>query len=195
MSDLFRLRNTSIVLFICSLALTVSACEQNTASFSAQRRAHALDQTASADPTAQLIKRLQIAKELDQSEAFDSDLTPVRRADFTVQAAKADRAIKELQNGFAVEPGEIEDALDIPPRHLTPEKRRQLIHQLEQAKTLDDQREQEILIYWQDDEPIERTQFEIQAARAGNVAKDLQLGESVHWSDIKQALYVPADPL
>ena len=112
-----------------------------------------------------------------------------------MQAAKADRAIKELQNGFAVEPGEIEDALDIPPRHLTPEKRRQLIHQLEQAKTLDDQREQEILIYWQDDEPIERTQFEIQAARAGNVAKDLQLGESVHWSDIKQALYVPADPL
>src|ERR1019366_10629184 len=77
----------------------------------------------------------------------DPDLTPVRREDFTVKAAKADRAIKELQHGFTVSPDRIEDALDIPPRHLTPEKRVQLIHQLQQAKALDEQREQEILIY------------------------------------------------
>ena len=173
----------------------LSACEQNTASFAAQRRSHALDQTASADQTIQLIKRLQAAKELDQSYAIDPDLTPVRREDFTVQAAKADRAIKELRYGFVVEPDKIEDALEIPPRHLTPEKRAQLIHQLQQAKALDEQREQEILIYWEDDEPVERTEFNIQAERAAKVAKDLQLGESVHWLDIKQALYVPADPM
>lgn len=195
MSNSFRFRNFVIIPFVCAFACMVSACEQNTASFAAQRRAHALDQTASADQTAQLIKRLQVARELDQSNAFDPDLTAVRREDFTVQAAKADRAIKELQHGFAVEPGEIEDALDIPPRHLTPEKRLQLIQQLQQAKALDEQREQEILIYWQEDEPVERTKFEIQAEHAAEVAKDLQLGESVHWSDIQQALYVPADPL
>lgn len=171
------------------------ACEQNTASFAARRRAHALDQTAASDQTAQMIKRLQVAKELDQSNAFDPDVSPVRREDFTVQAAKADRAIKEIQHGFPVEPNEIEDALEIPPRHLTPEKRMQLIHQLQQAKALDEQHAQEILIYWQDDEPVERSEFDIQAERAANVVKDLQLGESVHWSDVKEALYVPADPL
>jgi hypothetical protein len=195
MSNSFRFRNFVIIPFVCSFACMVSACEQNTASFAAQRRAHALDQTAPAEQTAQVIKRLQVAKELDQSNAYDPDLTPIRRADFTVQAAKADRAIKELQHGFAVSPGEVEDALEIPPRHLTPEKRVQLIHQLHQAKALDEQRAQEILIYWQDDEPVERTEFDLQAERAAKVAKDLQLGESVHWSDIKQALYVPADPL
>ena len=195
MGNIVRFRNLLIGLFICSMAIGLSACEQNTASFAAQRRSHALDQTDAAEQTAQLIKRLETAKELDQSNAFDPNLTAVRREDFTVQAAKADRAVKELQHGFAVAPDEIEAALEIPPRHLTPEKRVQLIHQLQRAKALDEQREQEILIYWKDDEPVERSKFEIQAERAADVAKDLQLGESVHWSDIKQALYVPADPL
>ncbi len=195
MSNIFRFRNLVVLPFIFSLAFALSACEQNTASFAAQRKAHAVEQAPSTAQTTQLIKRLQVAKELDQSNSFDADLTPTRREDFTVQAAKADRALKELQHGFAVDSGEIEDALDIPPRHLTPVQRAQFIQQLQQAKALDDQREQEILIYWEDDEPAERSKFEVQAQRAADVAKDLQLGESVHWSDIKQALYVPADPL
>ena len=90
MSKAIRFWTLLIVLFICSLAFTFSACEQNTASFAAQRRAHALDQTASADQMVQPIKRLQAAKELDQSYAIDPDLTPVRREDFTVHKAKAD---------------------------------------------------------------------------------------------------------
>jgi hypothetical protein len=187
--------NLLIVLSLGLLIVTLNACEQNTASFAAQRRARALDQTASTGQNAQVLQRLEAAKELDQSDAFDPDLSPVRREDFTVQAAKADRAIRELQHGFAVDQGEIEDALDIPPRHLSPAKRAELIQQLQRAKSLDDQREQEILIYWQDDEPVERTKFEIQAERAASVAKDLQLGESVHWSEIKEALVVPADPM
>jgi hypothetical protein len=187
--------NLLIVLSLGLLIVTLNACEQNTASFAAQRKAHALDQTASTGQNAQVLQRLEAAKELDQSDAFDPDLSPVRREDFTVQAAKADRAIRELQHGFAVDQGEIEDALDIPPRHLSPAKRAELIQQLQRAKSLDDQREQEILIYWQDDEPVERTKFEIQAERAASVAKDLQLGESVHWSEIKEALVVPADPM
>jgi hypothetical protein len=195
MSKIGSFWNLMMVLFMGALAVTLSACEQNAASFAAQRKAHALDQTASTGQNAQVLQRLQAAKELDESDAFDPDLTPVRREDFTVQAAKADRAIRELQHGFAVDPGEIEDALDIPPRHLTAQKRAELIQQLQQAKVVDDQREQEILIYWQDDEPVERTKFEIQAERAASVAKDLQLGESVHWSEIKQALVVPADPM
>ena len=195
MSKVYRFRNFAVVLLVTSLACALSACEQNAASFAAQRKAHALDEAAAADQNAQLIKRLQAARELAQSDAVDPDLTATRREDFTVQAARADRAIRELQHGFVVEPAEIDAALDVPPRHLTPQKRAALIQQLQQAKALDEQREQEILIYWQDDEPVERNRFNVQAERAAEVAKDLQLGESVHWSDIKQALYVPADPL
>ncbi len=195
MSNSLCFRRLPIAIFVGLITVALSACEQNSASFSAQRKTYAADKTVSDDQTAQLIKRLQAAKELDQSEAMDPDLTPVRREDFTVQGAKADRAARELQHGFAVEPGAIEDALDIPPRHLTKQKRAQLIHQLQQAKALDEKREQEILIYWEDDEPGERSEFTTQADRAAEIAKDLQLGESVHWADIKQALYVPADPM
>jgi len=195
MSKVANFWNLFMVLSLSSFILTLSGCEQNTASYAAQRRAHALDQTVPADQTAQVIKRLKVAKELDQSNAYDPDLTPIRREDFTVQAAKADRAIKELQHGFVVPPDEVEAALEIPPRHLTPEKRAQLIKQLQQAEALDEHRAQEILIYWEDDEPVERSEFDSQAKRAAKVAKDLQLGESVHWLDIKQALYVPADPM
>ncbi len=195
MSKVVQFRILPIIALICSMAIALSACEQNTASFAAQRRAHALDRSAADTQTAQMIKRLEVAKELDQSNAFDPGLSPVRREDFTMQAAKADRAIRELRHGFAVTPAEIEDALEIPPRHLSPERRLRLVHQLQQARALDEKRAQEILIYWQDDEPVERDEFDTQAKRAAAVAKNLQIGEPVHWSSIKQALRVPADPL
>jgi hypothetical protein len=188
-------RKWVIAAIIFPLAFALSACEQNTASFAAQRRAHAVDETVASNQTAELIRQLQVAKELDQSDAYDPDLTPIRREDFTIKAGKADRAIRELQHGFAVSSAEVEDALEIPPRHLTPGKRVELIQQLQQAKALDEHRAQEILIYWRDDEPIQRNEFDAQAERAAAVAKDLQLGESVHWADIKAALYVPPDPL
>jgi len=191
----FDVRSLMITPIILPLAFAFSACEQTTASFAAQRKAHAIDQMVPDDQSADLIKRLQAARELDQRDAYDPDLTTIRREDFTLKAAKADRVIRELQHGFAVSSDEIEDALEIPPRHLTPDKRAQLIQQLHQAKVLDEHRAQEILIYWSDDEPIERSEFATQAERAAKIAKDLEVGESVHWADIKQALDVPEDPL
>jgi hypothetical protein len=173
----------------------VSGCGQNLNSFAAQRRSHVAEAPSSAQDTAALIKHLQAAKELDDSGAIDAQVRPPRREDFVVQSAKADRAIRELQTGFAVPQSEIDDALEVPPRHLTPEHRAQLVKQLTEAKRLDEARAQEILIYWRDDEPVERSAFDLQAERAGEIAKDLQLGDSVHWADIQQALYVPADPL
>ena len=142
------------------------------------------------------ISRLQVAKDRDESNINNPNISAVRREDFTVQAAKANRAIKELQHGYPVSHDEIEDALiEVPSQHITPEYRAQLIQQLLQAQQLDEKREQEILIYWKDDQPIERSQFSTQAQRAAKVAKDLQLGDSVHWGEIEQALYVPPDAL
>jgi len=195
MSKIIGFRIGAIASITIAAALSVSACGGSATTRTAQENTLAANQPVPIEQNAQLIKRLEAAKQLDQSNSFDPDLTPIRREDFMVKAAKADRAIRELSKGFSVSSREIEDALEIPPRHLTPEKRAQLIEQLTQAKRLDEQREQEILIYYRADQPNEREQFESQAQRAADVAKALQLGESVHWDDIKDALYVPSDPL
>jgi len=179
-----------------SLAFVVSACAPSSQSLAQQQNANALSQSAASDQMAQTISRLQIAKARDEGNINNPNITAVRREDFTVQAAKADRAIKELQHGYPVPHDEIEDALlEVPSQRISPEYRAQLIQELLKAKQLDEKREQEILIYWKDDQPIERSKFSLQAQRAAKVAKDLQLGESVHWAEIEQALYVPPDAL
>jgi hypothetical protein len=194
--DSIRFRNLLAVFFAASLAFLLSACVPSSQSLAQQQKANALSQSAASDQIAETIKRLQIAKVRDEANINNPNISAVRREDFMVQAAKADRAIKELQHGFPVSRGEIEEALlEVPSQHITPEYRAQLIQQLQKAQQLDEKREQEILIYWKDDQPAERSQFRMQAERAAKVAKDLQLGESVHWGEIEQALYVPPDAL
>lgn len=194
--DRIGLRNLPMVFLAGSLAFVVSACAPSSQSLAQQQNANALSQSAASDQMAQTISRLQIAKARDEGNINNPNITAVRREDFTVQAAKADRAIKELQHGYPVPHDEIEDALlEVPSQRISPEYRAQLIQELLKAKQLDEKREQEILIYWKDDQPIERSKFSLQAQRAAKVAKDLQLGESVHWAEIEQALYVPPDAL
>jgi hypothetical protein len=184
------------VFFAGSIAVLLSACAPNSQSLAQEQRANAIEQSAASDQMTQTINRLQIAKARDDGNINNPNITAVRREDFTVQAAKADRAIKELQHGYPVPHDEIEDALwEVPSQRISPEYRAQLIQQLLQAKQLDEKREQEILIYWKDDQPIERSKFSVQAEYAAKVAKDLQLGESVHWAEIEEALYVPPDAL
>ncbi|HLX37783.1 MAG TPA: hypothetical protein VKR29_08275, partial [Candidatus Binataceae bacterium] len=101
----------------------------------------------------------------------------------------------QLRYGLPVSSAEVNDALVTPPRHLSPTMRAQLVQQLKSAQALDDKRSQEILVFLPTDEPAERTQFDIQSHRASEVAKSLQIGESVNWSTIQQALYVPPEPL
>ena len=189
-------RNLAVTIGAGSIALMLSACGPSAESIAQQQRAGALNHSAASDQMTPTISRLQVAKDRDESNINNPNISAVRREDFTVQAAKANRAIKELQHGYPVSHDEIEDALiEVPSQHITPEYRAQLIQQLLQAQQLDEKREQEILIYWKDDQPIERSQFSLQAQRAAKVAKDLQLGDSVHWGEIEQALYVPPDAL
>jgi hypothetical protein len=184
-----------LVLIIFPLASALSACGQTTESFAAQRKTRAADEIAQSERTAQLVKRLEIARELDQSDANDPDLTPIRREHFTVKAAKADRAIRELRNGFALSSDEIEEVLEIPPRHVTTEKRVQSVHQLLQPTALNEQRAQEILIYSRDDAAGERAALDRRAERAARIANDPQRGESVEGNNFKPTLFVPGDPL
>jgi hypothetical protein len=145
----------------------------------------------------QLIQELKTAKSADWENALDPNVAPVTQEDFLDQMNKADRAIKELTHGFEVPQSEIEDALWSPPKSISPGLRITLIHQLEDAVRSDDRNEQAMLndLAWSDSAaPADTVTFDQQRALAQGVIKDLEIGEGVHWSTIKEALEVPQSP-
>jgi hypothetical protein len=139
---------------------------------------------------AQLIAQLQEARQTDLANARDVSLGPEAAIDYMRQADKAEKVIGDLNTGSSVSRAEISDALFVPPRHLSPEMRAELIRQLQQAKALDDERFEENLGGWN---PILTEDFNIQSIRAKRVIKDLETDSPVQWWEIEQALYVPDD--
>jgi hypothetical protein len=151
----------------------------------------------SSQQSLQLIKQLDAAKKADWNAALDPSVSPVRRETFLNQMNKADRASKELSHGFTVPQSEIEDALWAPPKHISPEKRAQLIRELKQARQQDDQNEQNMLndLAWsRSAAPADTTIFDGRKEEVDKVVMDLEIGAPVHWSAIKEALVVPASP-
>jgi hypothetical protein len=142
-----------------------------------------------------LVEELEAAKRQDWSSALDPRVAPSEEEDFLDQMNKADRAIKELTHGFDVPQSEIDEALVIPPKSLPAFQRLQLIRQLQDAITQDDRNEQAMLndLAWSD-APADTAQFDQQTDLANSVIKDLEIGEDVHWSTIKEALVVPQSP-
>lgn len=161
-------------------------------------------QTAAATPAAisprqrtELIQRLETAKQSDWKDAVDSKNDSVVEDDFLDQMNKADRAIRELSNGFGVSQSEIDDALWVPPKSISPEQRADLIRQLKDAVQQDDRNEQAMMndIAWANsDAPVDTVTFERKKAFADNVLEELEIGEEVHWSEIKEALQVAKSP-
>jgi hypothetical protein len=146
---------------------------------------------------AALVEELESAKQQDWNSALDPDVAPSEEGDFLDQMNKADRAIKELTHGFQVPQAEIDEALVIPPKSLSSKKRLQLIRQLSDAVQQDDRNEQAMLndLAWSDSvAPADTIRFDQQKALAESVIKDLEIGEDVHWSTIREALVVPQSP-
>jgi hypothetical protein len=146
---------------------------------------------------AALVEELKSAKQQDWSSALDPQVAPSEEEDFLDQMNKADRAIKELTHGFEVPQSEIDDALLVPPKSLSLQKRLQLIRQLQDAAQQDERNEQAMLndLAWSDSvAPMDTYTFDQQKALAEGVIKDLEIGEDVHWSTIKEALVVPQSP-
>ncbi|MGA2412346.1 MAG: hypothetical protein ABSG46_18425 [Candidatus Binataceae bacterium] len=177
---------------IASLALAVglSAC--------AQKHSHMPPgDYMSQMQTGDVVRRLEAAEELDQSDARDPKVGVVAREDFLEQAGKADRAIKELSHGYPVSDTELEDALEIPPRGLSPADKSALISQIDQARAQTDHNEQAMLneIGWgYSDAPARTSRFDQQKQFDDEVVKDLTIGEPVHWDDIRQATQVVQNP-
>jgi cell division protein FtsX len=156
----------------------------------------AVTSTLSPKMQAELIQRLTAARMTDEDAAHDPTVSPVRQGTFLNQMDKADRAIKELEHGFAVSQSELKDALWIPPKHITPQLRAQLIQQLEQAKQQDNVNEQQMLFdsSWGHAPLIDTEKFDQRKQLIDSAIENLEIGEPVHWSNIRQALRVPASP-
>ena len=144
-------------------------------------------------PQADLIGKLEAAKKADWNAALDPTISPVRQETFLNQMNKADRAIREINHGFPVSQSKMNDALWMPPEHITPVERANLIQKLKQAREQDDRNEQHMLndLAWTDSrEPANTEIFDQRKAQVDSVVKNLEIGAPVHWTDIEQALVV-----
>jgi hypothetical protein len=156
----------------------------------------AIAATRWAQSNSELIQKLTLARTTDWNSAHDPGVSPIRRCTFLTQMDKADRAIRELKHGFSVPQNEIDDALSIPPKHITPQLRAQLIRDLKNAKRQDDANEQQMLFdsAWDDSGPLPTVMFDRRKQLVDRTIEDLEIGEPVHWSTIKLALDVPRSP-
>lgn len=157
------------------LACLISACSPAEESVSWERRT-------------ELVAQLEQAKHLDQARALDTSLGPVAAGDYMLQAEKADAAIADLERRPQVPESEIEDALFVPPRHLSASERAQLIRQLEKSRQLDE-------MGWREHqggrEPILEEDYNIQGMRATRVIRALESDTPTSWAEINDATQVP----
>jgi hypothetical protein len=146
---------------------------------------------------AEFIRELESAKKLDWTNAFDPNVAPVTREDFVDRMNKADRAINELTHGFEVPQSELDEALWIPPKSLSPTQRAELIRQLQAASQQNTHNEQAMLndLVWSKSvAPADTVKFDQQLALANSVIKDLEIDEGVHCSTITEAMQVSQSP-
>jgi hypothetical protein len=148
----------------------------------------------------QLIDRLASTEQLDWRYATDPTVAPVTRSDFLDQMNKADEVLKLATQGFKVPERELADALLVPPKSITSEESTRLVHELQEARREDDHNEQTMLngSAWNGSDgggaPVDTVTFDQQKELVDSVVKDLETGKAVHWSTIKEALYVPPSP-
>jgi hypothetical protein len=173
-----------------ALLLGLSAC--------AQKHSHIPPgDYMSQQTTGAMVRQLEAAKELDESEAMGSSAGTVAREDFLEQAGKADRAIKELTHGYPVTEAEFRNALEVPPRNFSAAAKANLIGKIEQARAATDHNEQAMLNeegWGYSDQPAATGAFDQRKRLDDEVIKDLTIGEQVHWDEIRQAVQVVQNP-
>jgi ribosome-binding protein aMBF1 (putative translation factor) len=136
----------------------------------------------------QLIEQLQEARSTDLNNATDTSLGPVAAGDYMIQAQKAQTAIGKLRAGAHLSKSELSDALFVPPKHISPAEREQLVAQLQASKKLDDAIYREHLGGW---DPILTEDCTVQAMRARDAINDLETDQPISWQEIDQAMHVP----
>ncbi|MFZ0888758.1 MAG: hypothetical protein WA005_09920 [Candidatus Binataceae bacterium] len=145
----------------------------------------------SADQKQQLVQQLGTAKSQDEAVATDTTANPTQAEDATVQAYKADRRARDLENGYYVSETKLEHSLEVPPKTLSAEQKAELIEQLKQAKQLD---EREAEYAAEENSQVSQDSYQRHQERVDSVLKEMEIGEDVPWSRIQSALEVPKNP-
>jgi hypothetical protein len=146
----------------------------------------------SAQQKQQLIQQLKVARTQDQKVASaDRSTNPVEAQDALVQEYKADRRIRDLENGFSLSQLKIQHSLEVPPKSLSPGQKAELIEKLQHARQLDRWGERYSA---QDDDQVAQDAYEEHDAKVGRVIKDLEIGEDLPWTRIESALQPPENP-
>jgi|GEM_PF-2758827 hypothetical protein len=185
-ADLIESKIKSGILFLTMLCTAISAC--------AQRHRNAPPEPTISQQPQQLMRRLEEAEEINENDARDPRIDLVRREDFFEQAAKAERALRKLLYGYDLEPEELTEALAVPPKHLSPKLKAELLRQLQDSIALNDRREQEMLNNSFSAANFDPGPFDQQKALAAAVIRELTIGEDVHWDTLQAALRVLPAP-
>jgi hypothetical protein len=148
----------------------------------------ATDSNTSSQQGTQLIQRLREAQQLDKSYAYDVSVGPVAAGDYMLRVDRAGDVIDKIEHGERVSQAELADALFVPPKTLSESDRAQLVQQLEQAWD----RDQRGWWDWTRD-PVIAQNFAVQGKKAERVIRELQTDQPVSWSDIEEAMHVPAN--
>ena len=159
------------------LALSLSACAPTASNVSNAQ-------------SEQTLQRLQAAREIDLRNAKDPEVGPVASGDYSIRADKADQVTYALEHGQYVSRSQIDGALFVPPKSFSPALKAQLIHELEDAKTQDNQG-------WWDwtRDPVIAQDFAVQEKKANHAIRDLETDDQqISWSEIDDSLEVPRFP-
>ena len=158
------------------LALSLSACAPT-------------ESNVSYAQSEQTLERLQAAREIDLHNARDPEVGPVASGDYSVRADKADQVMYSLEHGQYVSQSQIDDALFVPPKSLSPALKAELIHELENAKNQDNQG-------WWDwtRDPVIAQDFSVQEKKAKRAIRYLETDQQISWSEIDDSLEVPRHP-
>lgn len=169
-------RITGVIAVNLILVLSLSACaptESNVSNAQSERT----------------LQRLQAAREIDLRNAKDPEVGPVASGDYSVRADKADQVMYSLEHGQYVSQSQIDDALFVPPKSLSPALKAELIHELENAKNQDNQG-------WWDwtRDPVIAQDFSVQEKKAKRAIRYLETDQQISWSEIDDSLEVPRYP-
>ncbi len=174
----------------------LSACAPT--AMTANQQSAAARPNVAAQNSSQLVAQLQQAKALDKAGLEDSTVAVKRRGDFLEHEARADRVIHQLEHGIPAAQGDVNYALEVPPRHIEPIQRTALIEQLKNAINEDERREQDVVAFSSNvfyEDPDAPSQFGGQEQLAEQEVQNLEAGNHVSWDELQQALYVPPNPL
>jgi len=138
-----------------------------------------------------LVGKLQAARALEAENIANGDADRVQTVDSVYQAQKAQRVIARLKSGEEVSQSEIDDALDVPPESISAEARDELIKELTTAEKRDELGEQ---THDPGNDWLAWDAYREHRDQADIIAKALEGGEEVPWSEIQQALRVPDFP-